>query len=333
MRVFNQERLSQDIGAAFKYSSTDEDGRFVQWLVNAFSKKLIKSPPAGMFHPITVKRPPSFIEGLDVKPYLVAKVPRFGDQKLSVQSEFDIKDAEAGTIVYYMPTESTVEAFRATIVPIRDFFLGDVLLRDNMDLRRLSFDDTVRAAEQWHEQIAREARRRAEEWARRMESDSAHPDAITEPKVGTDWLQVGEFLVTGSGNPLVIHRMITRNALRYESMQMEHCVHTYANRLLDSELILCTVRHAGKVEKPVATFELYLEPHNRKVTIVQVKGKCNSNPDDMIPGVVKLITDRIKTTEWFQVSRETHPARLSVETDKTTGDLSVAIRTGNPRPN
>ena len=331
MRVFNLQQLHQDIGAAFRISSSENDKKFVGWLMTAFTKELLKNPPSGMFHPIEVKQPPSIIEGLNIQPYLVAKVPRFGDQKLFPQSEFDIKDAKAGTIRFYMPTESTIESYGSRVMYIRDFFHADVLLRENDDLRRLSFADSERASIAWHEQVAREARRRAEEWARRMETKSG--DSVTEPVVGKDWCQVGDLLITGSGAPLIIHRLVSVNSLLYESMQMEHCVHTYAKRLHEEGLILCTVRHAGRVEKPVATFEIYADPSRSHVGIIQIKGKYNSNPDDAIPGVVKLLNDRIKTTDWFSVMKATRLSALSVDKDGNSGDLSVTIRTGGMRNN
>jgi hypothetical protein len=319
MRVYNLDALHQDIRSKFRTSASELSSRFTAWLAVSLSKEMVKNPMPGFFHPIQVKNPPSMIEGLNLKPSLVAKVPRFGDQKLSVQSEFDVKDATAGILQWYMPSETSLDIYQPRVIRVRDYFYSAVLNQEGVDTRRISFADSERSAAEWHAEQVRQAQRRAREFEEQRKNQTRE---VREPEVGLDWIKVGNSFTGPDGKQFTVYRMMTPNALNYESMQMQHCVHSYADRLQDKELVLCTVRESSSTDKVIATFELCLEPILKSVTIVQIRGKLNSNPDEKIKGIVTAIQQKIQGTNWF--SREVSGSGL--EFGANPGEMSFAVR-------
>jgi hypothetical protein len=297
MRIFNQDQLTFEIRTHLStmfhesaFARTHEQ-EFISWLNRAWSKHFIKSRPDSFVWPVRVKKLPAFFKTSSTVPPTLEVVLPSGNIELEPQSEWDIKDAEAGTLFYFSSCKTSLTFFYEEINDVRDYVYSLIESGDRR-YEKYGYADVQRAGQKWHEQKQRELRARLEaEAAMRAANDAARYaavprwDFLSQPK---DWdFAVPEPILIKNEKYLLI-RLLSQKALDYESYVMEHCVHTYGRHLYDKapERLLISVRALDSAHLPLVTVEVQIWPHRiENTSVIQVRGKHNHDAEQTIPGI------------------------------------------------
>jgi len=289
MRIINRIDAERDVTMYFALgqSETTEQLLYERWLKTAWLKHLFKTDP-GWVWPVQVQKLPSFfIEDVPSAPKLFVDLPRFGATTIVAESEWDAKDAEAGTLFYYKPVHSTMAPYVQQMTQLRDYLCAEVFPGKGLDfdVRKYSYTQVQEAARQWHEAFQERMRREAE--ARAERERKGIQISVEPPNWTNDWLRIKEFESTGQ--KYVVCRLMSHKSLDYETERMHHCIYSYKDRLFNSGTVLLSVRKANDLEAPIvsAEFSCYPTANGRSITLIQVQGPCNHPADTFIPGVTK----------------------------------------------
>lgn len=291
MRIMNLNDLRGDIN--FYFRGQDEGPlheQFMAWVMKSWTKHFIRTQQ-GFLHEVTVRGLPSFFKTEDVGTDRLMVELESGEQQLEPQTEWDMKDAAAGTLLYFSPTKQTLFKYTREIISVRDYIFDLLSTDPETDLLKRSFEDTKRASDKWHEEQRKrlQARLEAEAEARR-----ATMAAQAEAKLdSTDWSKMTQgidfwpaleqpFIVGGKKYALI--RLGTQKTLTYEAFIMDHCVDGYGLRIMDGKTVILSVRALDSLNTPLITAELYAGPACDPY-FVQIQGQSNHDPEETIPGI------------------------------------------------
>ncbi len=324
MRVFNLNALHGDIDLHLTHiwstrKPTPQEEIYAGWLKKAWVKHFMKSEE-GFLHFVQVRKLPSFFKtATAATPKLEVSIPMLGDMTLEPETEWDLKDAEAGTLLYYSPGRHSLAKFANEVNDVRDY-VYDLIDKDpKADLSKRAFPDMKRASEVWHaeQQRALQARLEAEAALRNaMESARAKP-SWDHLERGFDWdLAVNEPFEL-NGQKFLLLRLTSQMALDYESYLMEHCVHSYGRRILERDpvCVILAVRSLDSAHLPLVTAELSIGQNGSNPFFIQIRGKHNHDAEQTIHGITKqlgLLVPQLNVTA----------------TKPLTGDISYRFRHG-----
>jgi hypothetical protein len=251
---------------------------------------MLRSPDKEkFFSPMNAVRVSPFFHSDDgpIAPTLFADAPS-GRLELEPQTEWDIKDAEAGTLWYYAPTTHNLQVYRDEVVDVRDYILGLLSEDANTDISRRNWTDTVRASKHWHE----EQRRKLEEEmcvaaeAAKVLADAQHRAAV--PVEGIDWFRALDEPFQINGRKLMLVRLVSARALKYESYVLDHCVHTYGESIFNGKTIIMSVRDLESIETPLITIEFYSE-ELKPPYLIQIRGIHNHDANQTVYGIEQAV--------------------------------------------
>lgn len=323
MRVLNKDALKGDLDVYFCSNAllADEIGwqrKFFTWLEKAWVKHFLKSHGDGFVWPVVPNRMPSFFKDeSDSGPEMKLKVELpYGDLKLQPETEWDEKDAEAGTLLYYAPHDRTLAFFVNEIADVRDYIRALLEEDPNADLSKRSWQDAVRASEAWHEDQQRRMRALMEAQAAIAKANN---QSVFENLVsGVDYWLASDNPIMLNGRSYVLVRLASQRALTYESSIMDHCVHSYGKELYDGHTVLLSVREASSISIPLITVEVQIPEATNAYgfpRVIQVRGMHNHDAEQTIKG----ITDAVKQ-EALRL-----PTKGTASLRKTEGDLSFKV--------
>lgn len=293
MRILNLVALKVDVDNMFDISFHEHDKKIRDWFKSSWTKVLVKDK---WFQDKFVHRVlpvgtagNSKFRGFGAKTTL-GLYTRVGTKKIDLSefTEFDHKDAVAGTLFWYSPTTHSLNHYNhmTDIMFVRDYLRSLVEENPLIDLRRINADDAKKAATKWH---AEAAKRLAEAHAKELEAKRAELEKMSEAErrafleksttalrawrtlqSNTDWVSVSEFHHSGTAYELI--RLTSPKALKVESEAMSHCVYSYVKELYNERTTLLSVRLKESVWLPRVTIELHSPP----LHVIQIQGPDNT---------------------------------------------------------
>jgi hypothetical protein len=293
MRIFNIKDAEGDVETFFGPSDPENAANYlyVKWLKQVWLKHLFKQDPAWVF-PITVKRLPSFFKSTKpTQPQLEVQVTGRAPERIFPQSEWDVKDAENGTLFYYKPSQQTLFQYAPDLMLTRDYLRSEVFREKTaeFDVRKYNVPDTESKALKWHEELAERLRRQAEERRRQALANENNRYqhvktalAAEEPLVlGVDYVPVKNFSM--HGQEYVVSRLLTERSLYNETAAMMHCVWSYGPQLHDRVTVLLSIRKQEEPEVPIITVETQAvwraNAKSPALRTIQIQGYDNKDPD------------------------------------------------------
>lgn len=335
MRVFNLTALHGDIdlhlsmyfgrtasldAATYTGRINQHEKKYVDWIKKVWVKHFMKTQDAQehFLYDIRVRRMPAmFSIEATVPPKLEARTP-IEDLTLDPETEWDVKDADAGTLFYYSPGKYSLGKYTNELNDVRDYVLSLIDADANVDLGKRSYPDMKRASETWHAEQQRilQARMEAEAALRRAADSSRAQPAWDHLMQGSDWDLAIPAPFELNGMKFLVVRLKSQAALDFESYVMEHCVHTYGRNLLQTDplCIILSVRALDSAHLPLVTAELSASKTGAYAPYyIQVRGKHNHPAEQTIKGIDRKLQELI--------------AVLPKETfTPVSGDLSYTIR-------
>lgn len=314
MRVFNTTDLHADIdlhlSAFFRQSGGDNsyagrvnarERKYMEWIKKAWVRHFMKQEAAmaGFLYDVRVRRMPSMFKSESSSAALKLEVQTPLELlMLDPQTEWDVKDADAGTLFYYSPGKFTLERFYHEVNDVRDYVL-DLLSNDpEIDLSKRSYPDMKRASETWHVEQQRllQARMEAEAALRRAADASRAMPAWDHLSEGRDWDLAMTVPFELNGMKFLALRLKSQQALDFESYIMEHCVHSYGPRLRtpDPLCVILSIRALDSAHLPLVTAELSVSATGSYAPFyIQIRGKHNHDAEQTIKGISKKLQELI----------------------------------------
>jgi hypothetical protein len=316
MRVFNLTTLHGDIdlhlsayfGRTASLGSTTHTGRinqcekkYVDWVKTMWVKYFMKTQEAQehFLYDIRVRRlPPMFDLGTSGAPLQLEVRTPIEELTLSLETEWDVKDADAGTLFYYSPGVHTLSRYYTELLDVRDYVFSLINADANVDLGKRSYQDMKRASTTWHAEQQRilQARMETEAALRRAVDSSRALPAWDHLMKGSDWeLAVPEPFEL-NGIKFLILRLKSQSALDFESYVMEHCVHSYGRQLVQTDplCIILSVRALDSAHLPLVTAELSASATEAFAPYyIQFRGKHNHPAEQTIVGIERKLRELV----------------------------------------
>lgn len=307
MRVFNHADLLGDInfhlttfwqaGAA----PSPQEAVFVRWLEKAWLKHFF-SVQEGFLWDVRVRRIPSMFKSDSASSApvrLSVKTPKTS-LDLDPETEWDIKDADNGTLMYYHPSGGfTLSKFASDVSYVRDYAFSLIEADPKVDLLKRTYETMWKAAETWHEEQQRILRARMEaEAALRAAGDASRAVPAWDHLVrGTDWDLATPEPFELNGMKFIAVRLKSVRALEYESYVLGHCVHSYGRQIVATDPV-CTILSVRALESahlPLVTAELSSSTKNAYTPYyIQIRGKHNHDAEQTVKGISTAMSGLLK---------------------------------------
>jgi hypothetical protein len=254
VRVLNDNAMKADVDNMFDAAFAHQDKKLRDWFKSAWLKQMLKEEwfKKTFIHRVTLLDGGGLFKGLDSKATKFLSI-RVGVKKITLKefTEYDAKDAKAGTLFWYAPTTHSLLHYNHLdeINLVRDYF-KDLLTEDpNADLRRLNAEDAVRAARKWHDDAAKRA------------SEAPVKEALNVFKTlkkDEDYRFIG--YLHAAGNEWAVIRLCTKKALVAESQLMDHCTYTYAEDIYNGHAVILSIRPKKMPYLATVTVEVHTPP-------------------------------------------------------------------------
>jgi hypothetical protein len=305
MRVLNK----QDLSFAFEslllgYRTRDQlsetEAKIASWLSESVPKWLLKHvstfktqclPPIqrnslNFFDPDGEVRV-FFYKGLDgVK------------QRVYLENPFDLKDAEAGILFWFLPPQQFSFYLRQHLPIINealDFFTYKLEKKPDLDIRKYTLDNLPQHINTWKQELEQERLRQvqaravalqqladlnvdeqqdAANIARTFQAWKAADKEALQLMIAHDWKKLipgVDYVQLTSDEDWVIHRLLTPRALDYEALCQGNCIDgaRYKRKLRSDRELLLSMRRKHNVQTPVFTIELEVNGSLEKCSVIQ----------------------------------------------------------------
>lgn len=313
MRIANQSDLTADLHRYFG-APRGKNKAFIEWLEKAWVRAFLKKPDNTFITPVVVDKLPAFFKVATPLPPRLVIDPDGQCLEYEPQSEWDLKDAEAGSLRYYQPKDRTLYCFFEEVTEVRDYVLELLEQHPTTNMAKRSWTDVVTASRKWHEEQARmlAARLAAEEEQRRrdLKVSSGTMDFHNLDK-GVDWMTAHPGPLVCSSKSLMLIRLTSPRSLLYESFKMDHCVHSYYERIYDEQTVILSVRDFHQPSEPLITVEIStpIEGESYDPFIVQIKGAHNHDPNLTVYGFPSLMQQLLPSLKKEVLAPLTKPSK------------------------
>lgn len=291
MRILNASDLQSDVQNTF-LTNEEDDPRFVGWVRHAWIRWFTREHPE-RFVPVQVRETmfsglgeedtPKSGVGLYVKPIGVRQI------NIYEFTRYDVKDARARTLLWYTRVASSLLIQDAQDLMLVRSYLYARYINPSADqkiwtleeMKRLSWPETLVAANRWFEDMMKEQERERARLRRLQDTLALR---------STDLAPAFSFKI--EKHEYQAYSIVSPFGLTTEGLQMSHCVGGYWDLLMiarDKRII--TIRSADNITKPLVTIEA--DVLDDGMHYVQFQGPHNTNADIAVPHI----------TDWFRQNK------------------------------
>jgi hypothetical protein len=261
MRVLNEQALKADIETVFSLTIGNSHPKVLTWFKTVWLKELTKMEwfQSQFLHRMKGIDATSRFQGFGAKAALGLEVHIASrKEKIKEFTPYDVKDAIAGTLMWYAPTTYSILHFTylEELTLVRDYLRHLFTEQPDTDTRRLAFNDVVLSARTWFEAMRRV---NLPDYVKRWERLAD----------GKDWSIVFDFYYKDELYRVL--RLLTKKALVAESEAMSNCLYTYIEDIYTDKCVIVSIRKATDLAQPILDGEIHTDPFH----IVQCRGWHN----------------------------------------------------------
>lgn len=327
MRVINSTEMSQAIQQVLS-EQVSMFPEYANWLTNALPKWLLKNSLDFQSKFLVPIRPwkSGLFQPSDGGPTAWSVPDVNGTQRrIHLSGEFDQRDAEAGTLMYFLPQTSLsywVWIQNPILATAKDFFwwLKDRHLqspnRDKpLNLAKYTLDTLPQHIEKWHQDLEREAEAEARLQRERMlreENAASLQDQIRgswatedvdqrESELAQLWqgLVPGiDYVVHDLSKERVFIEFKTTLALWWEARFQGNCMATlsrYRRYLETREAVLGSVRQRTSPDRSLFSVELIPVKNHWAVSTIEQYGYMHPRKDQVNTALMGLVYEELRT--------------------------------------
>lgn len=307
MRILNK----QDLSFAFEslllgYRTRDQlsetEAKIASWLSESVPKWLLKHAPTfnSYFLAPIQRNNLNFIDPDGEVRVFFYKGLDGSKQRVYLENPFDLKDAEAGILFWFLPPKQFSSYLRQHLPIVNealDFFTYKLEKKPDLDIRKYTLDNLPQHINTWKQELEQERLRQVRARAAALQAIEAADITVDEQQdaaniartyqawkaadkealqlmIDHDWKKLipgVDYVQLTSDEEWVIYRLLTPRALDYEALCQGNCIDgaRYKRKLLLDHELLLSMRRKNRVQTPVFTIELEVNGSLSECSVVQ----------------------------------------------------------------